>query len=259
MLSLGELTQIATDNQVETQTVERDYVLTHVAGALARHPRGAIFQFKGGTSLRLCHFSDYRYSADIDLNIVGEVDQPTRQAVLHETLADVAATIGLPRIALVHEPRTQIEYTGPTGSQRPRKIKLDISDDELAIDTTSTATLIDRYVDQARSPALLAYTLDETLAEKLRCVMQRLQCRDLYDIWRLTDGHAEVANVIDIFERKARHKDRDPATFADAYARRIVQYQGRWNTELATYLSDVPNFDRVNREVTRELRQANLL
>lgn len=259
MLSVGELTQIATDNQVETQTVERDYVLTHVAGALARHPRGAMFQFKGGTSLRLCHFRDYRYSADIDLNIVGELDQPTRQAVLHETLTDVAETIGLPRIALVHEPRTQIEYIGPTRSQRPRKIKLDISDDELVIDTTSTATLIDRYVDQVSSPALLAYTLDETLAEKLRCVMQRLQCRDLYDMWRLTDGHAEVSDVIDIFKRKALHRDRDPATFADVYARRMVQYQRRWNTELTTYMRDVPDFDRVNREVTRKLRQASLL
>ncbi len=132
MLSLGELTQIATDDQVDTQTVERDYVLTHVIGALARHPNGNVFQFKGGTSLRLCYFHEYRYSAEIEL---------------------------------VHEPRTQIEFIGPTGSQSPRKIKLDTSDDELVIDTSSTATLINRYADQVSSPTLLTYTLNETLAE----------------------------------------------------------------------------------------------
>ncbi|MEE8456454.1 MAG: nucleotidyl transferase AbiEii/AbiGii toxin family protein [Acidimicrobiia bacterium] len=259
MLSLGELTQIATDDQVDTQTVERDYVLTHVIGALARHPNGNIFQFKGGTSLRLCYFRDYRYSADIDLNIVGNVDQQTQQAILNETLTDVAAAIGLPSIELVHEPRTQIEFIGPTGSQSPRKIKLDISDDELVIDTSSTATLINRYADQVSSPALLTYTLNETLAEKLRCVMQRLQCRDLYDIWRLTDGQAEVLDVVDVFRRKALHKNRDPANFAVGYSRRMAQYQKRWNTELDPYMRVVPDFDRVNREVTRKLRHASLL
>jgi hypothetical protein len=31
------------------------------------------------------------------------------------------------------------------------------------------------------------YPLEEITAEKLRCVMQRSQCRDLYDLYRLTE------------------------------------------------------------------------
>jgi predicted nucleotidyltransferase component of viral defense system len=44
--------------------------------------------FKGGTSLRLCHFTDYRYSADPDLSSTGGVDAATRCC---RTGADVRA------------------------------------------------------------------------------------------------------------------------------------------------------------------------
>ncbi len=38
------------------------------------------------------------------------------------------------------------------------------------------------------------YSLEEIAAEKLRCVIQRVQCRDLYDIFRLVkDTHVSLA------------------------------------------------------------------
>ena len=36
---------------------------------------------------------------------------------------------------------------------------------------------------------LLCYTLEEVLVEKMRSVMQRMQARDLYDIWYLLEEH----------------------------------------------------------------------
>ena len=36
---------------------------------------------------------------------------------------------------------------------------------------------------------LLCYTLEELIVEKLRCVMQRMQPRDYYDIWYLLEIH----------------------------------------------------------------------
>lgn len=68
MLTLDRITQRADEDNVDADVVERDYVLTHVIVSLALHPDNTLVQFKGGTALRLCHFADYRYSADIDLN-----------------------------------------------------------------------------------------------------------------------------------------------------------------------------------------------
>ena len=52
------------------RTVERDYVLAHIVAGFAGLERSTGLVFKGGTALRLCHFNDYRYSADLDFSIV---------------------------------------------------------------------------------------------------------------------------------------------------------------------------------------------
>lgn len=60
MLTLDRITQRADADRVDAHVVERDYVLTHVMASLALHPDNQMFQFKGGTSLRLCYFGEYR-------------------------------------------------------------------------------------------------------------------------------------------------------------------------------------------------------
>lgn len=62
-------------------------------------------------------------------------------------------------------------YVGPLG--RPRRLKLDLADDEL-VENTTRRPVFRRYGDQGEGDCL-AYTLEETAAEKLRCVIQRLQ------------------------------------------------------------------------------------
>ena len=66
MLTLDRITQRRNDDQVDSDVVERDYVLTQVMASRALHPDNGVFQFKGGTSIRLCYFPEYRYSAVID-------------------------------------------------------------------------------------------------------------------------------------------------------------------------------------------------
>ena len=61
MIGRGEITKAAQSNGVDAQTAERDYVLAHVAGLGQER-----FVLKGGTCLRLGHYHDYRYSADLD-------------------------------------------------------------------------------------------------------------------------------------------------------------------------------------------------
>jgi hypothetical protein len=62
-------------------------------------------------------------------------------------------------------------YEGPLRSER--SIKLDLSDDELVVNT-EPARPIARWPDVPDIP-VLAYTRLEVTAEKLRCVIQRFQ------------------------------------------------------------------------------------
>jgi predicted nucleotidyltransferase component of viral defense system len=100
MLTLDRITQRADQDDVDADVVERDYVLTHVIGSLALHRDNTLVQFKGGTALRLCHFADYRYSADIDLNRDPSASDEQVQQLLEEVLTMTRDRIGLPALRL---------------------------------------------------------------------------------------------------------------------------------------------------------------
>lgn len=104
-----------------------------------------------------------------------------------------------------------------------------------------------------------SYTRLETAGEKLRCVLQRFQCRDLVDLDALLDGPVDPGEARQRFERKALHRGLDPTTFPAKFELRMVSYQQRWSAELGDYLAEIPDFDNLARRVRRKLRTAGLL
>jgi len=105
------------------------------------------------------------------------------------------------------------------------------------------------------------YTLAEIAGEKLRCVLQRLQCRDLFDLFLLFEvAQVDTTEAAMVFRPKAEHKGIDPDAFAARYRERIEQYRKRWEVELREHVpGEVPHFSDVERRVTRHLRRAGLL
>ncbi len=57
MIGRGEVTKQAQLDRVDAQTVERDYMLAHVAIDIAALA-GERMVLKGGTGLRLCHYGE---------------------------------------------------------------------------------------------------------------------------------------------------------------------------------------------------------
>lgn len=83
----------------------------------------------------------------------------------------------------------------------------------------------------------------EIAAEKLRCIIQRVQCRDLYDLLRLTeDLKVDLGEVRELFESKARIKRLDPARFADKFQERVLLFKDRWDREMREHLADPPDW-----------------
>ena len=107
------------------------------------------------------------------------------------------------------------------------------------------------FLDECRYSADLDLSLvdvDKREVEKLRCVIQRLQCRDLLDLhagFEILGVDPSAAAMR--FEAKARHRTR------------LGDYQRRWQQELGEHLADVPHFDGIERRVTRSLRDGGLL
>jgi uncharacterized protein len=213
-------------------------------------PPGLVF--KGGTALRLCFYEDYRYSADLDFSLV-ELTVSEGLAVLRRAFEGSVEAIGLPHLSLPEAEPLLIDYVGPLG--RERTIKLDVADDELVLDTTHRA-LISRYSDQSQDRSTLpTYTLEEIAAEKLRCVIQRLLCRDISDLHRLfVREDIEVETVWPMFEEKTRAKNLDPARFSERLSAREPHYKQRWDQELSDLEPDLAPFDEVIRQLRRELR-----
>ena len=260
MLSRHALTRRADTDGVDAAVVERDYVLAQVVTQLhhARPEDGGRLVFKGGTALRFIYLPDYRYSADLDFTVLGGSAEASA-AALGKVLEAAREHAGLPHLELTEGDKPAISYIGPLGAARPRQIKLDLATDE-RVESVEERTLLNIWPDLPDAVPLAVYPIEEIGAEKLRCVIQRVQCRDLYDLFRLTeDARLSLAEVRPLFERKTRAKNLDPGTFAQRFEDRVERYDQRWSTEMSEHLADPPRFDDVVRVVRRQLRKAGLL
>jgi predicted nucleotidyltransferase component of viral defense system len=255
MITKAQITKCAARDGVPAKTVERDYVLAHIIAGLTALGDKHGMVFKGGTALRLCFFEDYRYSADLDFSMV-EGTKADGYEIIEAALIEANEVIDT--LYLTEQSPAKIAYLGPLGRQRT--LKLDIADDELVINTEAQ-TLLPRWDDLPTDSYVSVYTLNEIAGEKLRCVMQRLQCRDLFDLALLFDeAQVDVLDAAEVFRPKATHRGLDPENFANKYDERVEQYRERWHQELGEHVAgDVPHFEALERRVARELRRANLI
>lgn len=242
------------------QTIERDYVLTHLCADIGafKDPR---LVFKGGTLLRFCYFDPYRYSADLDFSAVGGLSRVDALVIVAQAATACRQRLELPSLTVATDDGTTawITYVGPLAAN-PRRLKLDISDTEL-VETHRRVALHARWPDMLTDATIEGYTLDEVGAEKLRCIAERVQCRDLYDLHELLGGgHIEPLEAWRLYLRKAahdlaHHKQRTPPReWADVYLRRLGTYKRQWDGELQDYIpGEIPAFGTIERRIKRYL------
>ena len=261
MLTRHEIVRRADDDGVDAAVAERDYVLAHIVAQLHRATPadGARLVFKGGTALRLVHVgADYRYSADLDFSVIDGSVEAALDALV-DALGAAARHAELPLLELTTEQKPRIAYVGPLSSEKTRALKLDIQSGE-HVERIEQHQVRRIWSDLPDCASFDVYPVDEIAAEKLRCVIQRMQCRDLYDLHRLsTDLNVSLDEVRPLFERKTQAKGLDPSRFAEYFERRLPNYRRTWEGEMGDHVSSPPPFDKIHREVRRNLRQAGLL
>jgi predicted nucleotidyltransferase component of viral defense system len=264
----GEIQNKARAVGVRDQQMEKDYMLSWILQGIAKHSTlSKTIVFKGGTVLKKIYFEDYRFSEDLDFTLL---DDAITNEQIFECFAEVFEYIkeeaNIP-LEIIDNNEHQdgginfyISYVGPLGGLGAnKKVKVDISRSEQLVFEPVLNNVFIGYSDQEEHQ-LLCYSLEEVLVEKLRCVMQRMQARDFYDIWYLLEIHnMDIEFYSAEFRQKCESKEKiDPTEFHAKLEQRLPQYKGRWQKSMADQIQDLPDFETVLREVMRHLKKLEL-
>lgn len=283
MIKPGEIQQRAREVGVRDQQIEKDYILSWILKGIAQHCQlSKNIVFKGGTVLKKIYFKDYRFSEDLDFTLINnELANEQIFEWFRETFEYIKEEANIPlEIIDNNEPTSAItkvdkhedarlndtvgqgginfyiSYVGPLGGQgNNKRVKIDVSRNEQLVFEPVMKDVFIGYTDMEEHQ-LLCYPLEEVLVEKMRSVMQRMQARDFYDIWYLLEEHGmDVDFYLNEFEIKCKSKDLNPADFHKKLADRLPQYKGRWQSSMSEQIQDLPDFDKVEREVQRHFKK----
>lgn len=264
MIKPGEIQKKAHEVEVRDQQIEKDYILSWILKGVSQHEQlSKNIVFKGGTVLKKIYFADYRFSEDLDFTLLdNNISNEQIFSWFNETFEFVKEEANIP-LAIIdnneHEDggiNFYISYVGPLGGfGNNKKVKVDISRSEkLEFEPVIKQAIIE-YSDE-EDFSLLCYPLEELLVEKLRCVMQRMQPRDYYDIWYLLEVHGmDVEYFTAEFINKCESKELVPAEFHKKLEQKLPQYKARWQKSMSDQIKDLPDFDQVQREVQRHLKK----
>lgn len=257
MIPRGALQVRAQEWGLTEEVVEKDYVLGWLLSGIGAHPAlRDSWVFKGGTCLKKCFVETYRFSEDLDFTVLegGPLEPDDLLPVLVEMLDSVEQETGItlssraPFVKLRPDGRSaegRIYYRGPRGTPGEARVKLDLTHDEVVVESTVRRTIAHAYEEELPGDAAVGcYAFVELFAEKLRALGQRTRPRDLYDVinlYRRADLREERELVVAVLEQKCSYKEVPvPALEAVTAAEKVADLRADWQAMLAHQLPTLP-------------------
>jgi len=239
------------------EVVEKDYVLGWLLWGVGAHPAlRDHWVFKGGTCLKKCFVETYRFSEDLDFTVLagGPLEPEDLLPVLVDMLDSVEQETGIalssraPLVKLRPDGRSaegRIYYRGPRGAPSEARVKLDLTYDEVVVESRVRRTIAHAYEEDLPGDAAVeCYSFVELFAEKLRALGQRTRPRDLYDVinlYRRADLREERELVFAVLERKCSYKKVPvPTLEAVTAAEKAADLRADWQAMLAHQLPTLP-------------------
>lgn len=223
MIDKVEIDATAKDLNVHASNVQRDYVFGWLLAALyGGSALGEDLILKGGNCFRKAYFPLGRFSSDLDFSCRRRLDPEALRAGLNgiaEHARDVAGiTFDLDRTlvkdgVVVDAERTAVKarlyFRDFYGAQNEIliSVRLDITEFDRMHLEVAERPLIHNYSDAALCAATVrCWQLEEMLAAKLKCLVQRQHLVDLYDLVHSVfinrDIEVNRAQVASVFLRK---------------------------------------------------------
>lgn len=264
MITKQDILDRATEWQLRPDIVEKDYVLGWLLVGLASHiATRPHWVFKGGTCIKKCYFETYRFSEDLDFSLLPDAPYTadTIRAGLEAAtqIAGKLSGIDFPRDLIEVRPRQdkqgkptfqgRISYRGPLGIPSLPRVLLDLTQHEDVLDRPTPRPPFHPYPDDLPDDAtILAYSLDELLAEKTRALYERTRPRDLYDVVFLLGNRADAfdfARIHELFRRKCAARGLAVPSRATVLqvVRSTEELRTEWASMLARQLPELPDLD----------------
>lgn len=199
MISPNEIKAKALEFDIHHPNVERDYVFGWLLKSIYENEYlRARLVFKGGNCLRKAYYPDTRFSADLDFSVSDAVDAELTAIEINNACLNAQAACGVeflidrntfelgPMVDRTrHSYKGRVYFTDFFGAQDDLTIsvKVDVTDfDRLHLPPTRRK-LIHPYSDaEACSAEITCMALEEVIASKLKCLIQRRHSHDLFDL-----------------------------------------------------------------------------
>lgn len=260
MISKAELQRLANREKIALGVLEKDYVLTEVLKSLSQVVSlNDLLVFKGGTALRKVYFTDWRYSEDLDFTAKHEMKEKELRQSLDEWYSQVEQSSQIRLTTkMLHKSngyaRVRAQFIGPLAY--PGMIFMDLSFDELLyLDPERRQILSKPFLSEGQK--VLAYRLEELLAEKIRSLLERGKSRDYYDVWRLfkekTSG-LDFKLLGEVLVKKLIHKKLNLTGINDFLPKDIDALKQYWVSELEQQINQLPSLEVVIEELQDMLK-----
>lgn len=226
MISKKEIEDKAKEFEINIANVERDYVFGWLLFGFftASDLRHDIF-LKGGNALRKGYFENTRFSSDLDLGIPGDISEDVLLEQINKVCGFIqekaevkflrdennirekfqASEAPIPGLR-VYEARVYFQDFYSNKDSIKLKISMDVTRFDKVLLPIQSVGLIHPYSDAREiSCQIRCMKLEEIIATKLKCLLQRQHAPDLFDYVhsiRLIGGTLNKEEVVRVFVAK---------------------------------------------------------
>lgn len=226
MICLEELENKAKEFEINLTDVEKDYVFGWILYGIYNSfgLKDKLF-LKGGNALRKCYFSNTRYSSDLDFGMFDDISEKELMQEINKVcvLANEKAGVTF----LVSENKIKEKFAAgqsPLPDLSVYEIKIYFKDfrgnaDHITLKISMDITRFDKFLLELQEKNLLhpysdseqikvkvkCMKLEEIIATKLKCLMQRQHAPDLFDYVysiKLLGGTLNKNEVVETFVKK---------------------------------------------------------
>ncbi len=260
MITRDEIYQKAGEAKVDPNIIEKDYYLGIVLRTIAQSPMTSDWIFRGGTALKKCYFTNYRFSEDLDFTLANRKLRSAKdiktilENICHKSNEQFGVTLEFFNAKQEREEYGEEAFKGILHFQSIKgksKIKIDLSFvDKIFIEAVSRE-IYHNYSDDAvfGKFTIKAARLEEIISDKFMAVSfirTYPRTRDLFDIWYIAGNEKlDLKLIKDTFEKKCEFRKLDKNFVNQIDKIHLKQFKKYWEAHLASLVGDLPEFEKI--------------